>query len=861
MFVFYRQWCILATVFLLSALLVKGHSVNNRRLTRIEPLTNVKVDIAPRPYTFYSKRDLDINPFHNHTGKATTIEHDDILRLRFDAYNQTFALHLEPNQDLLHPQAAFMYGGKPEPIQANQFHIYRGHVIHPSFSLAKWQDDQLGTLSFDGDDILGWARLILRQDLTTTKPGPDEDQQIYPIFEGSFGIRNDVYHIKTMDMYYRTKRSDDVTLTVDNYLESPSMVVYRDSDTSLVGQQQGNALNRRSTNSTLNQQQQSGCGADRLGIMTLQQQQQLHNPFILRAGHPAAGLDGLFVPPSSFSSLDDHHPPSLNKRAANGCPTSRKIAYMGAAADCTYTKYYESKQQAQLQIISDWNSVSALFERQFNIQLGLVNITIMDESCPSTPVSNYAWNRDCSDTYTLDNRLSDFSRWRGTMSDDGIALWHLLTNCATGVEVGIAWVGQLCQAETNSQATSTGGTQYVAGAGVSSIIRDEWKVIAHEIGHGFGANHDCTTGNCQCTGSDCNCCPLSASVCDAGGTYIMNPTSNVSAQEFSPCSVTTICNTFPSIGSCLQDPGHRTIETLQMCGNGIVEQGEECDPGSHSSSCCDATTCKFINNAVCDDVNDSCCNQCQYQPSTHQCRPAYTSCDIPEYCTGSSGACPPDLFTADGTDCGGNLKCASGQCTSRDLQCQHRGFTLNVTKSCTNSNSCSLSCNKNSGSGCLVFSGGMIDGTPCGANGYCRDGDCDEGSLSDRALYWLSTHQNIAIPVGVVIGILIFGSLAWCCYTGCCGHGGWRNRNIKKHQRTTMTGTAPPMETSLTSTTIMSPPPSHYYGNNRVSSPPLDSSQHLHKNGNDSGHVASNTLPPATSPSLPPPPPIHQHSS
>jgi hypothetical protein len=141
-----------------------------------------------------------------------------------------------------------------------------------------------------------------------------------------------------------------------------------------------------------------------------------------------------------------------------------------------------------------------------------------------------------------------------------------------------------------------------------------------------GANHDCNSGNCQCTGSGCNCCPLSASTCDAGGTFIMNPTSNVSAQEFSPCSVSTICSTLPSIGSCLQgkkgtaqmhwdcvtltawsiflfgylDPGQRTIESLQMCGNGIVEDGEECDPGSESSSCCDAKTCKFINNAVCE---------------------------------------------------------------------------------------------------------------------------------------------------------------------------------------------------------------------------------------------------------------------
>lgn len=31
-----------------------------------------------------------------------------------------------------------------------------------------------------------------------------------------------------------------------------------------------------------------------------------------------------------------------------------------------------------------------------------------------------------------------------------------------------------------------GSYEWVSGTGVSSITRDEWKVVAHEIGHGFG---------------------------------------------------------------------------------------------------------------------------------------------------------------------------------------------------------------------------------------------------------------------------------------------------------------------------------------------------------------------------------------
>src|ERR1700731_3520660 len=42
------------------------------------------------------------------------------------------------------------------------------------------------------------------------------------------------------------------------------------------------------------------------------------------------------------------------------------------------------------------------------------------------------------------------------------------------------------------------------------------------------------------------------------------------------------------------------------------------------------------------DYNDMCCNQCQLRPSSYQCRPAISNCDIAEYCTGNSSSCPTD---------------------------------------------------------------------------------------------------------------------------------------------------------------------------------------------------------------------------
>jgi hypothetical protein len=52
-------------------------------------------------------------------------------------------------------------------------------------------------------------------------------------------------------------------------------------------------------------------------------------------------------------------------------------------------------------------------------------------------------------------------------------------------EVGVAWLGTLCQTDSTSQSGST-----VSGTGVSSSTRTEWSLTSHEIGHNFGAIHD-----------------------------------------------------------------------------------------------------------------------------------------------------------------------------------------------------------------------------------------------------------------------------------------------------------------------------------------------------------------------------------
>lgn len=214
----------------------------------------------------------------------------------------------------------------------------------------------------------------------------------------------------------------------------------------------------------------------------------------------------------------------------------------------------------------------------------------------------------------------------------------------------------------------------------------------------------------------------------------MNPSTGVGITDFSPCSIGNICSAMGRSSvraSCFSNNRDVTLITGQQCGNGIVEQGEQCDCGGEASCgsnpCCDPTTCRFRDGAVCDDSNEECCNNCQLASADTVCRASSGECDPEERCDGTSPICPADNTANDGTSCGGGngLACASGQCTSRDQQCRTlmgSYTTSNDTYAC-DSLSCSLSCaSPEFGRGvCYGLQQNFLDGTPCGGGGRCSN--------------------------------------------------------------------------------------------------------------------------------------------
>ncbi|KAI9690983.1 MAG: hypothetical protein M1822_008603 [Bathelium mastoideum] len=693
--------------------------------------------------------------------------------LTFTLYNSlNVKLGLEPNHDIIPEGASINYLGpdgyvsRQEPIRRLDHKIYKGSAFVQK-SDGSWQN-------------VGWARIMVKKDGK------------HPLFEGGFTVGKDAHHIQSSSTYVSTKHELDPDIEpsrdTDEY-----MVLWRDSDIteSPVGLHE--ELKRSAAQEF---HDELSCQSDSLSF-NMQPDHPVYTQMMRREDShwgvmPISNLFGkrqIDTQPGSGNSAGVNLTSTIGQSA--GCPTTRKVALVGVATDCTYTGTFPNSSAAHQNVINQMNMASSLYENTFNITLGLQNLTVADAECPGTPPQSTPWNEGCSDNVNIQDRLNTFSQWRGEQQDDN-SHWTLLTNCNSGATVGLAWLGQAC-VNTAQTANSTDGTgtETVSGANVVAKTNTEWQVIAHETGHTFGAVHDCTSQTCSdgTTVSSQQCCPLSSSTCDAGERYIMNPSTAQGITQFSLCTVGNICSAMGRNSvktTCLSDNKGVTTITGQQCGNGIVEEGEECDCGGVENcgkdACCDATTCKFKNGAVCDDSNDDCCHNCQLATNGTVCRASTGSCDPQEVCSGTSPTCPADVTSPDGQNCGNGLQCASGQCTNRDLQCKTvmGSYTQgNDTYAC-DSSTCTISCaSPEFGTGvCYGLQQNFLDGTPCGGGGRCSNGQCKGSTVGGEVSSWLASHKPVVIGIAVSIGCLVLFSL-FGCIVRCCRRRRYTSRPAK----------------------------------------------------------------------------------
>ena len=102
---------------------------------------------------------------------------EDTIRLQFDAFNTTFHLHLEPNLDLIHPEADLGYHSDGRPVLRHEIKAFKGIVVQDAqHSDRKW--DRASKTSraekrtvehmLHEEGVLGWARMMVEH-------GPEDE--------------------------------------------------------------------------------------------------------------------------------------------------------------------------------------------------------------------------------------------------------------------------------------------------------------------------------------------------------------------------------------------------------------------------------------------------------------------------------------------------------------------------------------------------------------------------------------------------------------------------------------------------------------------------------------------------------------
>ncbi|XP_035463787.2 disintegrin and metalloproteinase domain-containing protein 15 isoform X4 [Scophthalmus maximus] len=285
------------------------------------------------------------------------------------------------------------------------------------------------------------------------------------------------------------------------------------------------------------------------------------------------------------------------------------------------------------------------FYRPLNVRVALTGLEIWSDR-DKIPVEK-------SPTDTLNN----FLQWRTRellprLRHDNAQL--VMGGAFEGTTVGMASQSSMCSRDRSG---GVNVDHLVSVLGVASTV-------AHELGHNLGMNHDTAERRCSCQNEP-----------RLGGCIMEPSTGFLPGQQFSSCSASDLSvSLLHGGGMCLFNvPQPESMLGGARCGNLYVERGEECDCGlleECEDLCCNASSCRLLPGAQCSS-DGICCNDCKLRAAGSVCREPIGECDLPEFCTGSSPHCPPNVFLQNGEPCeDGATYCYGGVCASMNTQCQ-----------------------------------------------------------------------------------------------------------------------------------------------------------------------------------------------